>query len=99
MDRRPAVVDEETVGSPGQVRDPSVGAAALAGPIHHGHGIGDLIANKRLGPVVEVGQEDLVRRLAGRHDVAVFVDRLDDGEVIRQVHGVAGVTREGVHAF
>src|SRR4029450_9980371 len=65
--------------------------AAGAGPGGHRPPARALVADQRLGPGDQVGDQQLVAGLAGRDGPATLVDDLDDRLVLEQVDaGVAG---------
>ena len=74
-------------------------ATARARLVGHRHRVDEVVADQRLYRVEQVGQQHPVRRLPVRDDVAVSIRRLEDDQIIGDVHAFSDAAGERVGAL
>lgn len=88
-----AVVQVENVVVPAGHPDGGQRVAAFAGAGLGDDGVAEVVADQRLDPVGEVGQQHRVRRLPGGRWTVVRLDRLEDDPVAVDVQPAAGTVQ------
>ena len=94
-----ALVLEGSVDPAVDLCDAAMSTPARTRFVGHRHRVYEVIPDQRLCQVVQIGQQQPIRRLPIWHDVAIGIGRLENDQIVGNVHALANAAREGVGAF
>src|SRR5271166_6752448 len=76
--------------------DAAMSTTAWTRLVGHRHRVYEVIADQRLCQVVQVGQQQPFRRLPIGDDVAIGIRRLEDYQIVGDVHAFSNAAWEGI---